>query len=185
MTFSEIRTSIAPYRNVIRFVLVLLCANFFWKLTITGDEEGGPVSWLGLDVTPPFDWMAHHITVLTASIIGLFKEIAMDGDYTVRYTNGNYVTIIWACTAIKQIFIFTCIMLLSRGRHIRKLWFIPLGAVALYAFNLFRIVFITFTMENHPEWFTFLHEYLFKYLFYGFVFLLWLWWTEKIGKQQA
>ena len=31
------------------------------------------------------------------------------------------------------------------------------------------------------EWFDFLHEYLFKYLFYGMLFCLWLWWTHKIS----
>jgi hypothetical protein len=35
-------------------------------------------------------------------------------------------------------------------------------------------------IEFHPEWFDLLHEYIFKYLFYGMLFLLWVWWTEKI-----
>jgi len=34
---------------------------------------------------------------------------------------------------------------------------------------------------NHREWFDFLHEHLFKYLFYGILFLLWMWWEEKFA----
>ena len=44
------------------------------------------------------------------------------------------------------------------------------------------ITLIAMAIEHHPEWFEFLHEYLFKYLFYGMLFCLWLWWTHRIAK---
>ena len=33
---------------------------------------------------------------------------------------------------------------------------------------------VSLLTHHHPEWFEVLHTYIFKYLFYGFFFLLWL-----------
>lgn len=188
MTFSQLKSNItkniAPYRDVLGFVIILLCTHFAWKFTVIGDEHGGAVSWFGLDITAPFDFMANHIATVCYTILSWFKDtISFDSLYTLRYDNGNSVKIVWACTAIKQGFIFCCIILFSRGKIRDKLWFIPLGWIFVYVFNILRITLISAVIENHPEWFTFLHEYLLKYIFYGMIFLLWVWWTEKISKQ--
>ena len=52
-------------------------------------------------------------------------------------------------------------------------------------FSLIFIVMIfaiTMLIEFHPEWFNVLHTYIFKYIFYGLMFLLWVWYVEKIRK---
>jgi hypothetical protein len=46
-------------------------------------------------------------------------------------------------------------------------------------FNIFRISTITAIVQQHSSWFTFLHEYFLKYLFYAVIFALWVWWEEK------
>ena len=50
-----------PYYDVIIFMVTLLVANYFWKWTMIGDENGDMVTWFGLDVTAPFEFMACHI----------------------------------------------------------------------------------------------------------------------------
>jgi exosortase/archaeosortase family protein len=100
------------------------------------------------------------------------------------FFTGNSVRIIWGCTGIKQSFIFFFILLFSQGPWKHKIWFIPLGLFASYVFNLFRISIITISMENHPLWFHFLHEYLFKFLYYGFIFGIWLIWEEKFNHKK-
>ena len=45
-----------PYTDIILFVVALLAANFFWKFTVLGDEGGIQVTWLGLDITAPFNF---------------------------------------------------------------------------------------------------------------------------------
>jgi hypothetical protein len=37
-------------------------------------------------------------------------------------------------------------------------------------------------IEHHPDWFELLHDYIFKYIFYGMLFLLWLWWSNHAAK---
>ena len=172
-----------PYTDIILFVVALLAANYFWKFTVLGDESGIQVTWFGLDITRPFDAMAHHITSIVYGLLSLTNEhVHFLEPNTLRFDTGTSTKIVWSCTALKQSFIWIVIMLVARGSWVRKLWFIPLGLACAYLFNILRIALIAMSIEHHPEWFDFLHEYLFKYLFYGMLFCLWLWWSERVGK---
>lgn len=179
-----------PYYDIILFVLCLLGANFFWKYTVLGEDSANAmVTWFGLDITAPFDVMAEHIAYLCAKLSAFVRPTAhYMAPYTVLFDpndgapHGFAVSIIWGCTAFKQSFIWMVIMSFARGRKARKLWFIPLGWLCIYLFNILRITLIALLCEHHPAMFTFWHEYFFKYLFYGMLFMLWVWWVERLGK---
>lgn len=173
--------NLKPYKGVIFFVIALLAAHFFWKFTMNGDESNNQVIFFGLDISQPFVFMSAHIAKVTDVALNFFgfKTTLFEGNI-LRYENKNAVCVAWSCTAIKQTFIFTVIMLLARGNWIKKLWYIPLGWIFIYLFNLLRIIVITAFIRNHPDWFDFLHEHLFKYLFYIMIFLVWMYWEEKM-----
>ncbi len=182
----NIKEVLAPYKDVILFMVTLFAANYFWKLTIDAEEWGGPVLFFGWDISYPFDVMSEHIASSVCYLISLFRDtIAMRDEVTMQFTSGTSLKIVWGCTAIKQAFIWLVIMLFARGSWLRKLWFIPLGWAACYLFNMLRIFLIALVVENHVEYFELFHTYIFKYLFYGMLFLLWVWWVEKIGKIPA
>ena len=171
IAFKKYLEPLKPYYDIILFVVALLAANYFWKFTVLGDEGGIQVTWLGLDITRPFDFMAHHI----ASIVYWLLSLTNDQVYFfepnhIHFATGTGTRIVWSCTALKQSFIWIVIMLVARGSWKHKLWFIPLGLVCAYLFNILRITLIAMAIEHHPEWFELLHEYLFKYLFYGMLF---------------
>ena len=182
----SLRQRFEPYRDVIIFMVTLLVANYFWKFTMLGDEDGAVVTWFGMDVTAPFDWMARHIAAVVFWLVSLFRDTAfMPDDYTVRFTTGSGSRIIWGCSGLKQSFIWLCLILTvvpwkDRSLWLRKLWFIPLGWLCCYAFNILRIFLIAICIEQHPDWFHMLHDYIFKYLFYGMLFGLWVIFVEKI-----
>ena len=170
-----------PYTDIILFVVALLVANYFWKFTVLGDEGGIQVTWFGLDITRPFDWMAHHISSIVYWIISLTNEqVHFIEPNLIHFDTGTGTRIVWSCTGLKQSFIWIVIMLIARGDWKHKLWFIPFGLVCAYLFNILRITLIAIAIEHHPEWFDMLHDYIFKYLFYGMLFLLWLWWTNTL-----
>jgi len=185
----EIEERLAPYRDVIIFMVTLLVANYFWKFTMLGDENGDQVTWFGLDVTAPFEFMACHVASAVYWIVSLFRDTAhMVGDKTIRFDSGVGTSIIWGCTALKQSFIWLCLMLTVRSASretraktwLHKLWYIPLGWLCCYVFNILRIAAIALLIEHHPTWFHTLHDYLFKYLFYAMLFGLWVLFVEKI-----
>ena len=172
-----------PYKDIIVFVVSMMVANYFWKFTFQGDEVSTMVTWFGMDVTAPFAFMARHIASVSAWVIDLFRDtIRYIEPYTLRFDSGTGVKIVWGCTGLKQSFIWLIIMLASAGLWRRKLWFIPLGWLCIYVFNLFRIIVVALVVEFHPELFQLLHTYIFKYLFYFMLFMLWVGWTERWGK---
>ena len=181
-----------PYRDILIFVITLLVANYAWKWTFSGDENGDVVTWLGYDVTAPFEWMACHIARVVYAMVGWFRDTAyMPDGRTVRFATGSGSCIIWGCTGIKQGFIWLWLILTVmpevsseksavRRLWLHKLWYIPVGWVCCYAFNILRIFLITLCMEHHPDWFGVLHDYIFKYAFYAMLFGLWVIFVEKI-----
>lgn len=191
----NMKAALRPYADVIIFMITLFAANYFWKWTVSGDENGDLVTWLGWDVTAPFEFMACHIARVVYWLVSLFRDTAfMADEHTIRFVGGTGTSIIWGCTAIKQSFIWFWLIATVRPWIVRfspftfhfspftlaKLWYIPLGWLCCYAFNILRIFLITLLIEHHPEWFHMLHDYIFKYLFYGMLFGLWVIFVEKI-----
>ena len=179
-----------PYTDVIIFMVTLLAANYFWKFTVSGDENGDLVTWFGVDITTPFEFMACHIASVVYWLVSLFRDTAfMTDPHTIHFTSGSGTTIIWGCTALKQSFIWFWLIATVRpwnfqlstiNFQLSKLWYIPLGWLCCYLFNILRIFLIALFIEHHPEWFHLLHDYIFKYLFYAMLFGLWIIFVEKI-----
>jgi exosortase/archaeosortase family protein len=171
-------------------MITLLVANYFWKFTMNGDEDGEMVTWFGLNITAPFDMMSRHIASVVYWLVDLFRDtVTMVGDYTIRFDSGSGTKIVWGCSGLKQSFIWMMLILTvmkvrktdsGKALWIKKLWYIPLGWACCYVFNILRIFLIAILIEHHPEWFDVLHEYIFKYLFYAMLFGLWVIFVEKI-----
>ena len=179
----HIKETLRPYIDIILFVVALLAANYFWKFTVLGDEDGIQVTLFGMDITRPFDAMSEHISSVVYWLLSLTNDhVYFFEPNLIHFATGTGTKIVWSCTGIKQAFIWIVIMLVARGSWKHKLWFIPLGLLCAYLFNILRITLIAMAIEHHPQWFDFLHEYLFKYIFYGMLFLLWLLWTHRIAK---
>lgn len=178
----QLPEKLKPYSGVIYFVIILLVSHFFWKYTVLGDEEGYLVSFFGLDITRPFDFMARHTARVSHWLLqGLGFSTSLTDNNVIRHTVSlNAVHIVWSCTGIKQAYILFCILAFSRGPWQHKLWYIPLGLLCVYLFNILRITFITAIIDGHPEQFELWHEHITKYAFYIMIFGLWVVWEEKI-----
>lgn len=182
----KLKSKLLPYRDIIIFAVTLLISNYFWKFTVHGDDAVGLVTWFGINITAPFAWMAENITNAVYWCVSLFRDTIYQADtYTLRFTSGSGTRIVWSCTPLKQIFIWTCIMVATPKNEWKKWGYTLLGILLLYFFNIFRITCITLFIEFHPEWFELLHTYIFKYLFYGFMFLLWVIYVEKIRHHET
>lgn len=174
-----------PYRGIIGFAVILLISNLFWKYNVLGDESNTQVTFWGLDISAPFIFMARHVSEVTTMILNFLGwNISLSPANVVRHESGNAAQIIWSCSGLKQAYIFICIIAFARGPWIKKLWFIPLGLLIVYLFNIFRITFIVACIERHRDWFVFLHQYFFKYLFYGVIFGMWVYWEEKFAEKE-
>ena len=184
----QLYEQISPYQDLLIFAVTLLSANAVWKLLIHGDENGfGDVTFCGWVVTPFFDVIADEVARAVYRLLSLTREGITLADNLIRFPEGHGTRIVWSCTPVKQAFIFLCLIATTRpykGRAAwHKLWYIPLCWAILYGFNILRIYWIALIVEFHPEMFELLHTYIFKYVFYGVLFLLWLIYTYRLGRR--
>lgn len=182
-----IRT-IHPYKNILYFMVLLLVTHFLWKIAVDGNLNGHEISIFGIDATAPFEQLSRLTAKAARWTVRLFPDTDtfQRKDTILYFTDApdSSVIIIWGCTAVKQLYIFLVIMLLFPGPWRKKLWYIPLGCLILIIYNIVRIAVICMLIKNHPERFEMLHEGVFRYIFYGLIFLLWLIWEEKISKSK-
>lgn len=165
----------AIYIDLTVFVLTMFATNALWKLFVPADDVGV--------------WLSEHVARVVYMMIHPFNDqLHLINGYILHWEHGGTTSIVGSCSGIKQMVIWTAILLTSRPRRynnnlwLHKLWFIPLGIIAAHCFNVLRILAITLIIHRHPELFTLVHEYLFKYLFYGMLFGLWLIWEYKFAK---
>lgn len=174
-----------PWSGTVYFMVILVISHFLWKYTVLGDESDLAVSFFGLNISGPFNFMADHIALTVHRFLNFIGYTVNFEPYNIlRFENGNAVRIVWACSGIKQAYIFFCLIALYRGPLSKKLWYIPLGIIVIYVFNIFRITAITAIVHTHPQWFYLVHEHLFKYLFYAMIFGMWILWDEKFSKNK-
>ena len=184
----EIKKHIEPYSGILLFLALLFFFHFSWKLAIDGDMDGTRMYVFGKDCTPSwFDTASLWLTKSVHWLVRLFPhtEHFIRGGYLLYFLDGGIlIRIIWGCTGIKQMFIFAGIMLLYRGPFLRKLWYIPMGCLILTLYNIVRIALICVLTNQHPERFDSLHNGIFRYIYYGIIFLLWVVWEEFIVKKR-
>jgi exosortase/archaeosortase family protein len=173
-----------PYKGILLFLFLLFLFHFSWKIAIDGDREGSYMYFFGKDVTPEwFHTTCRWLTAAAAWLIHLFPNTQdlVEEDTMLYFPNGGIrIAIVWGCTGIKQMFIFSGIMLFYRGPFLKKLWYIPMGWVILTIYNVIRIGATVIFTNGHGERFESLHDGILRYIYYTIVFLLWIVWEEFI-----
>jgi len=176
---------IDPYKGVLCFFFVMILANLFWKLVVRSDEYGIYVTAFGFDISAFASSFTRGVVVLAHSFLYdvLGMSVKMNG-LSLAFENHETILIVWGCAGFKQMFIFTVIMLFSYGPWKHKLWFIPAGVVFCYFLNVFRVILLALISYNYSNMLDFFHAYVFKYAFYGIIFLVWIFWNEYFGHEK-
>lgn len=180
MDWKKLNEEIRPYKGIISFFVVMFVANFFWKIALSADTYGTHVSFMGVDISAfamrYTSMVTHHASGWLNSLLGMNTVVV---GQKLMVEPDSFVTIVWGCAGLKQIFIFTAILIFSCGSWLHKLWFIPLGCFFCYGLNVLRIGLLALINYNYDrETLFFCHDYLFKYLFYAIIFVFWVCWNE-------
>lgn len=173
-------SKLGVYQGIVLFLIVMFASNFFWKLTVNGDENGLEASFLCFDLSVVFANLCHHLAEVVHLGLNRLGITTYLYDTTVYHPNGEGVRIVWGCNGVKQSFIFTMIMLFARGPLKHKLWFIPLGLFCVYLINVSRLLLLTYIVRDNPNAFDFWHSGVTKYGFYGLIFLIWVLWNDYL-----
>ncbi|MEN9919466.1 MAG: hypothetical protein RL662_1902 [Bacteroidota bacterium] len=205
---------IKPVKDIAYFLLLFLIFEFVWKLCIDIGDDREQLIILGNNIThltlPFCQFDAQFVYFCIHNILN-YPNYAIDG--TLIYFEGDNnlkMNIIWSCSSIKQIALFTFIMLCYHGPWKKKMTFIPLSIMFLILINSLRLTISAFLIKDgFPNWFIPLNEVLkgvkwdqtpatywmfykdwyhafhdgfFTWVYYdGIMFLLWLHWQERIN----
>ena len=212
---------IKPFKDIVWFLFLFIALDFLWKLFINTDEDNGDLLLLGKNITsyvePISVWTAKVTYWIINDILG-HQDFVINGtllyfDHPITYQDFFSETslklrIVWECTGVKQMILFSLIILFYYGPPKKKLGYIAFSMVVLNLINVLRIVasallikdgfpdwFIVFnewynktswlnTTESYwafyTDWFQLFHKDIFKWLYYnGVIFILWLIWQEK------
>lgn len=132
------------------------------------------------------EWMVRNLIWWTDNILLLFGfELWTDvndvvGNY-VGIANGHPLEVGAPCDGIVLLALFSCFILAFPGKWKNKLWFMPVGLIAIHLINVLRIFCLALIIHYKPSALDFNHDYTFTILVYGFVFYLWWIWINKLS----
>lgn len=175
------RQLLKPFKEILKFLAVVAIVHVIWKLSFYASDDDSLITFLTFNVSKPFIFISNHLTSVTHYIINtIFGIETFRYKQQLYFENSPGISIVWACSGVKQYLMMLFVLLVAGGSVIKKLWYIPLAIVGMYVINVFRLVVLTLVTRTKIEWFDFTHEVVFRLIIYGGLFLFWWLWVERI-----
>ncbi|MBE9485358.1 MAG: archaeosortase/exosortase family protein [Bacteroidetes bacterium] len=164
-------------KDVALFILITAGIHFAWRFWQTQfnyapirDFMYGLMGQMAAEVYRESVWVIDRLLDITR----------VDETMYMYFPNRAIMYVNDGCSGLKQILQFGLLMLIFPGPWKKKLWFIPLGMLIMHLTNIFRMIGLAVIMNNWPWYWHFSHDYIFRPLFYLVIFLLWMFWVERI-----
>lgn len=165
-------------KDIIAFVIITFLIHFgwrFWEINL----KLFPVYEL---MSEMMDGLAHISQKQTEWLWNNIMHYGVSSqDKIVCFTSGYDISVGRSCSGMKQIMQFVLLMLVYRGPWIKKLWYIPLGAVLVHCTNVLRIFMTGVFSMNNPSAMQFMHDNVLRWMFYLVICGLWLYWVKRIA----
>ncbi len=165
-------------KGVFIFALITLLIHFSYRYWVRRDYW--PISHT-MHVT--HEWTARLVFDQSSWVVSnvLHLKMTPDTNQTMNFGKYGFIHINESCSGLKPILQFILLMILYPGPWKKKLWFIPMGVVIVHLTNLFRIIGLSVVIVTEPQYWHFSHDNLFRPFFYVIIFLLWVWWVERLS----
>jgi exosortase family protein XrtF len=112
--------------------------------------------------------------------------VLQDRDFQLLGVDGSRgVWIGSECNAIKLFALFAVFVIAYPGKLKHKLWFIPVGIIAIHILNVLRVAALAIIAKVNFYYLDFNHTYTFTFIVYGFIFLLWMIWVNRFSARQS
>lgn len=171
------KNKLTPLVDVFIFAVIILFFHQLWwvwglkKFLLQYMSFGELEQIMVNQVYYPSKWIVEHI-------IG-YDINSIDATATMYFPNNGYVQVVGSCSGLKQFYQWIFLMVLFPGPWKDKLWYIPLGLVVIHIVNILRIVGLSVTVMVLPQYWDFIHLWIFRVFFYVVIFVLWVIWVEK------
>ena len=97
------------------------------------------------------------------------------------YNKKPVLRLIEGCNGVSVIILFIAFIIAFKGSLKATIVYTIIGSTIIYWLNIFRILVLTVAMVNYPKQQEFLHQIIFPLFIYGVVFLLWVFWVNKLA----
>ncbi len=128
------------------------------------------------------DLMVIDLTIfLSKNILELLGYVVIVGgrDMKIEGTGGLWIGD--SCNGITLFALFAIFIIAYPGNLKKKLFYVPAGIVVIELLNVLRIVLLAILDTYSRAWTEFNHTYTFTIIIYGCIFLMWMFWVEKIS----
>lgn len=113
-------------------------------------------------------------------------KVLSDNDFQVLGIDGsNGVWVGAACNASTLFFLFSVYVLAYPGHQKSKIWFVPIGVLSIHILNIIRVTALALISFYKPALLDFNHTYTFTFLVYGYIFFLWMLWSNKYANLES
>lgn len=162
-------------RRLARFLAVLLVVYGAWfvayELILMPDGR--------LD-----EMVARSVAATAGAVLRGFGLDAVTDDRNVRMVNHSGVLVVDGCNGLAALGLFAGFVLAYPGTWRRRLWFIPLGLLAVYLANVIRVGSLVYFQQAWPAAFDLIHGVGVSTFFYLVVFGLWVAWANFGGSEE-
>jgi len=176
MSFSE-QTNWFRISSSLKFVIQILCVYAAWKMFHQFFLKTFLLQQWQLIVSTVGSWYAQVAT----EVLTVFGEETYRQSIAVIYKKSHNIILVEEhCLAFPAMVLFTGSILFFKGDWKAKLWFIPMGLIAIVVINLLRLILLCITFEHFSrQYFEINHSYIYVALTYGLIMLLIIWWMDK------
>ena len=159
---------------IILFLLKAIALYILWYITYD----------LWLKKVETLDiWIVDQLVFVTVKILEFFDYV-LYVDYHVIGIGGAAINVFIGepCNGLELYALFAGSVLIFEGNWKNKIWFIPIGVVILFFFNVIRIIALVFNGYYSREWIEFNHKYTFTIIMYFITFVGWIIWVKYFSK---
>lgn len=174
------RNLLEKYKSVIRFILtfilVYVVLSFGYKFYLDTSKN----------VLNHSDYITTLVGKQSESILNSLgykaKMIPHPNEPSMKVLlNDKYVgRVIEGCNSISIIILFVSFIVAFSDTWKSTLLYVFVGGVLIYIVNLLRIVILSVGLYKYPEQEILLHTIIFPLIIYGMVFLLWVFWVNRL-----
>ncbi|MFN8309935.1 MAG: archaeosortase/exosortase family protein [Chitinophagales bacterium] len=161
----------------ISFALRVVLAYGVWRLAYYYLETNLPPFWTEIQ-----GWAASKIVSGAAGILRYFGEDVTFNSRNVIIRGSDGIFVADHCIGTPAWVVFSMFIILYAGKWYHKAWYIPFGAICIYAMNSARTAALAYLLRYHSTaYFEFSHRYIYTFTIYFLIFLLIVLWMEKIS----
>jgi exosortase family protein XrtF len=177
---SKVKTLIAANKSLIRFLVFAFLLLFGWVF-FASFFPSAVADLHYFVIRPQADICAYFLKLMGYDLVQ--EYMVADCEAVLTFPNNGFICIGKGCSGLELFLLFFGFIFLMKGRLVDKLWFVPLGALAILVLNIIRIIALSVIYYHHPEYLEFNHKYTFVIIVYGAIFGLWVLWINKFANR--